>query len=551
MSTEIIFGVKYYHKKLDDGADLYATECGRSLITYLDPESFLKDREWFEDNHTKLLGTSHPYKIRTRSVNGRSINIVFKWNRMGQKVISEEEDGKDLSTAEFLSPFEEFALVMELRNSRFGELDKIVTQKPLAIYVPAERAELWQIERKDHKMKEIYKRHEREVKLDICREYAVIYKWLPGIDAAQAFSDGIISKDEMFKITAMAEEDLKRKGFTVRDRKAQHVIVLPDESKKKLLETKTGRVRYGLVDFELLERTPARDMMVRRLKRRNYLIRQKDRFKDDPDRKLPAHLKQVNILGVDYIHGRAKSTNGLLWVVGRDPELFDYFLPERWESTPRRQLSPVSRVYYTVTKDNIHLVWRVSMVGVVPDMDPFKKDEKKSIAYGYNSPFEEVSIALELSRGGIRTIYPRAIYMMGNRNVVSAAISDDSRYQSHATIRTPEGYQVLRPGHSYTIIWGYWNGPDERLATQDSDYLEGINALEAYREKMISESQYIALIKRKRERLLSIGIEDLNLKGTHILLSKDSQGNLVKDDEGFFEIRVCNFEMLKRIESSD
>ena len=52
---------------------------------------------------------------------------------------------------------------------------------------------------------------------------------------------------------------------------------------------------------------------------------------------------------------------------------------------------------------------------------------------------------------------------------------------------------------------------------------------------------------RKRERLGNIGIEDLNLRGTHILLSKDSGGRLVKDDDGLYETRVCNFELLRRI----
>ena len=51
---------------------------------------------------------------------------------------------------------------------------------------------------------------------------------------------------------------------------------------------------------------------------------------------MPAHLKAINLLGVDYIVGHAESTGGLLWVVGRDPDLFNYFLPERWRRTPNR-----------------------------------------------------------------------------------------------------------------------------------------------------------------------------------------------------------------------
>ncbi len=546
MSTETIFGVRYRHIQLAGGADLYVTELGEPLLEWIRPENFYTDKEWFNANHVKLPGTSSPYRIRTKSVSGQAAEVVFKWNRMGQKVIREEEGGDKLAGAEFNSPFEEFALVMELRASRFGAWDRIRTQNPLAIYVPLERAELWELERTDHRMQALTSRHQREVELDIYRGYAVIYQWLPGVDLAQARSDGVVSEEEMKRLSEMAEEDLRRVGFLVRDQKAQHVIVRPDTSGKRLQEAEDGRVIYGLVDFELMERTPERELMVRRLKRRDYLKRQKDRFHVDPSVPYPPHLRHVEILGVEYVFGRAESTKGLLWVVGLDPELFDYFLPERWEDTPRIRLSSHGR-YYTVTKDNIHLVWRVSRVGETPDMDPYRDDEKRILDYGYNSPFEEVSIALDLARSGIRTTYPRAIYMSGTTSEIASALSDDSRYGSHERYRTPDGEPVLQKDHAYTIIWGYWNGPDERLAARDSNYLEGINALQAYRAKLISEAQYLALIQRKRERLREIGIEDLNMRGTHILLSRDTSGVLVLDANGYPEMRVCNFELLKRV----
>lgn len=544
MDTRVVFGVNYLHLQLDSGADLYVSEYGEPVLNLIRPENFYTDRVWFASNHVKLPGSGNAYRVRTKEVSGQAMEVVLKWNRMGRKVI-QEEDGRTLDDAEFNSPFEEFALVMELRNSRFGQWDRIITQNPLAIYVPLERSELWQLERKDYKMTVLYSRHEREVELDIYRGYAVIYQWLPGIDLAQAHHEGIVSQDEMERLTSMAEEDMRRIGFIVRDQKAQHVIVKPDGG--GLQQTEYGRVVYGLVDFELLERMPERDLMVRRLKRHNYLKRQKDRFSVNPVVKYPPHLKHVNVFGVDYVFGRAESTKGLLWVVGLDPELFEYFLPERWEDTPRIRLSPHGRIYYTVTKDNIHLVWRVSRVGVIPDMDPFREDEKRSLDYGYNSPFEEIRISLDLASNGIRTIYPRAIYMVGNKSEIGSAFYDDSRYRSHEQYRTPDGEPILQREHSYTIVWGYWNGPDERLAAQDSDHLEGINALQAYRAKLISEEQYLSLIQRKKERLRQIGIEDLNLRGTHILLSRDSRGNLVTDESGYLETRVCNFELLKRI----
>ena len=81
---------------------------------------------------------------------------------------------------------------------------------------------------------------------------------------------------------------------------------------------------------------------------------------------MPAHLRATNVLGVDYIFGRAESTGGLLWVVGKDPDLFNYFLPERWRRTPKKNLSARNQIFRTRTKDNINLVWKVSRMGDSP-----------------------------------------------------------------------------------------------------------------------------------------------------------------------------------------
>jgi hypothetical protein len=185
-------------------------------------------------------------------------------------------------------------------------------------------------------------------------------------------------------------------------------------------------------------------------------------------------------------------------------------------------------------------------VGSLPDVDPFRENERRILKHGFNSPFEEISIALELTRKGIRTVYPRAIYMYGQRTSLSDSISDDRRYISHQKLLTPEGTPILLKNYSYLILWGYWNGPDDRLAYKDGDYLKGINALSAYRQGMLSERDYIDLLERKRGRLESLGIEDLNLHGTHILLSLDGSNKLVRDKDGLPDMRICNFELLRR-----
>lgn len=539
-----IFGVNYTHIKFDNDDDLYVTGYGLTFIENLKPENIILDQDWFRNNSIRLSGTSCLYKVRTKEVNGVKKEIVLKWNRMGQDVPNPEKN-EELMFAEFNSPFEEFALVKELRDAISQAESNIIIQKPLAIYVPGDTVEFWQTGRILTKMKQKMLYH-KDVDLDLNRSYAVIYEWIEGIDASEAFRQGLMEKDFVDKLLEQTEQKLKEKGFHVRDNKAHHIIVRPLK-KGGFRHTRSGDLLYGLVDFELLERTPDREERIRRQRRIDYLKRQRDRFRGRYRGRIPSHLKHVRILGVDYIYGHVESTKGRLWVVGKDPYLFDYFLPERWENSPRTRISAYSQMYYTVTKDNIHLVWKLSRVGLQPDMDPFKEDEKRILEYGYNSPFEEFALAIELSAKGFPTIYPRAIYMTGNKTEISGELFDNSRYESHKSFETPDGLPVLKKNRDYITIWGYWNGPDEKLAINDGDYYEGIDALRAYREGIIGKDEYIALLEIAKKRLLEVGVEDLNLRGNHILLSLNSKRRLIRDSEGIPEIRLCNFEFLRKL----
>jgi hypothetical protein len=541
--VENVFDVYYFHVQYGDGSDLYVTSYGIPFFKNLHPDRILTDREWFRKNAERLSGTSTTYRVRTKPVEGRSKEIVIKYNRMGQDVPGAEESN-ELTHAAFNSPFEEFSLVMELKGAGRAVASGVVTQKPLAIYVPAERHDPWRMGRKEHRMRDKIETH-GEIKLDMFRPYVVVYEWIKGIDAAHAFREGLIEEERMVALTRDAEQKMAHTGFVVRDQKPHHVIIRPRRGRDLALNRR-GEVLYGVVDYELLSRTPEREAYIKKVRRLHYLSKQKDRFVLQPGTALYPNLKGIAIFGVDYVYGRAESTDGALWTVGRDPGLFDYFLPERWEHTPRTKLSAHHEIYHTLTKDNIHLVWKVSKVGLLPDVDPFVEEERRILEYGFNSPFEEVSFALELSSRGIRTVYPRAIYMFGKKTAISENVFDRSRYLSHRPLRTPEGDPILRKDHSYIIIWGYWNGPDEKLAEKDGDYLEGISALSAYRNGILSRKEYIGLLRRKAERLALVGMEDLHLRGSHVLLSLNGRGELVRDEEQVPDMRICNFELLKR-----
>ncbi len=539
-----ILDVYYFHIKLDNQEDLYITKYGLPFIKNLLPVNFLTDDKWFENNSIRLEGTSCLYKVKTKKINEKQIDLVIKWNRMGQDIPDTNKDEKFMNE-EFNSPFEEFSMVMELRNTKYESEGKIITHKPLAIYVPSEKDELWKLGRSQYMMKKVIRRH-KEINIDMFRSYLVIYEWIKGIDCVNAYKEKKIKQEEMVNLTLNAESNMIKKGFRVTDRKPNHIIIR-FSNKNSIVKDKAGYPIYGMVDFELLHRTKERDEIIKKIKRQKYLKKQKERFNSNKIDIIP-NLKIVNIMGIDYVYGHAESTRGLLWVVGKDQELFDYFLPERWQSTKRIKLSPYSDIYYTVTKDNIHLVWRLSKIGITPDYDPYLKEERKIIEYGYNCPFEEVSIALELSNKNIRTIYPRAVYMSGKKTKISEEILDNSRFENYKNLYTPDNIPLLNKDHSYIIIWGYWNGPDEKLAQEDGNYLRGINALQAFKEGYINKKKYFELLSRKKKKLYDAGFEDLNLRGRHILLSLDDKNNVINDESGFPETRICNFELIKRLE---
>ncbi|MFH1479291.1 MAG: hypothetical protein ABIG92_05920 [Candidatus Omnitrophota bacterium] len=538
-----VLDVDYIHLRLEDKSDIYVTAYGLPFIENLKPKNFWTDELWFKNNSERLPGTSSVYKVRTKKVTGKHKDIVVKWNRMGQGIPGADEH-EELINANFNSPFEEFSLVSKLKDAMRNSSKKIVIQKPLAIYVPSELNELWQTGRTEYKMQSIIKSH-KEIELDMRRLYAVIYEWIEGIDAKEASDKGLLDEKHMRSLTIEADESIKKKGFIVRDSKPHHVIVKP-KNESQLVSNRDGDPLYALIDFELLEMTQKQDEILKKAKRIDYHKRQKDRFSIDIPKKFHPHLSHVNFFGVDYIFGHVESTNGRLWVVGKDPYLFDYFLPERWEKTNRMKISMFSESYYTVTEDNIHIVWEVSKVGLCPDKDPFKEDEKKILEHGYNSPFEEVKLAVKLNASKIiNTIYPRAIYMMGSKTRISDKFFDKNRYNSHKKYIAPDNIPILKKDHEYVIIWGYWNGPDEKLAARDGDYYEGINSLRAYREGVITEKEYISLLQVAKEKLAKVGVEDLNLRGDHLLISLDADKRLVRDTTGKPEIRICNFEFLK------
>jgi len=344
-----VLGVVYAHTQTSDGGDLYLTPCGLPYADLLQIENWY-EKSWFTLNRVRLTGTSSVFRVPTKVVNGQRLQLVVKNSRVGEDVPLDTHTLYEFLRAEFNSPWEEFALVMELREGAFGPQDvSIQTQQPLAIYVPPERTQMRHTGRSRDKMQRIVRRHPG-IDLDILRQYILVYQWIEGVDMVQAFREIRISQDELVRhLTAVnksAIERLRVKGFAVADMKPSHIIVEHSQLEEmrgladgcddggvtrqcEHLHSLMNRSNVSIVDYELLLRTPEHEQHDVSARRSSYLRDQCERFKAAP---LPPFLVQSEIMDVPYVHGYAESTGGLLWVVGRNANLFDYFLPERWRA---------------------------------------------------------------------------------------------------------------------------------------------------------------------------------------------------------------------------
>jgi hypothetical protein len=542
-----ILGVDYHQLKTPDGGDLFLTRYGLPVWEHLLPENWYA-RDWFETERKRLEGTSTVYRVPTRSVHSRVLPLVVKWSRVGEHIPMGTIAISQFIQAEFNSPFEEFALLMELRHGGYGPPGiRVRTQKPLAIYVPSERLQLWQTGRSESKIAAKVARHP-SVELDILRQYVVLYGWIKGLDLVQTADEWQLSGEERERFlahhTSMVIHELEAKGYHVIDMKPAHVIVRPLKS-RSLLRDAQGQMLYALVDYELLERTPAHETAVRQQHRQHYLQHVAHRFQVPSGKPVPAHLRAMRLLDVDYVVGSTESTGGRLWVVGKDPDLFNYFLPERWRRTPKTNLSTHSDVYYTCTKDNINLVWRVSRMGEVPSVPAPPAQLQAMADYGYNSPFEEVAFALTLNRLGMKTVYPRAIYMTGRPFPRVQKAEDLRRYQQLEHLRLAEGDPVVCLRHDYITIWGFWNGPDELLAIHDGEYYQSRDLRAGVALGIIKAAMAETLITMATHQLHACGFEHLDLRAEHLLLSLTPRGDLVRDAGEYPEIRLCNFELLR------
>ncbi|MBN1308159.1 MAG: hypothetical protein JXA18_09605 [Chitinispirillaceae bacterium] len=556
-----ILGVIYVHRKTPDGGDIYFTRFGLPFAKHLDLENWY-EKKWFREHRERLDGTSAVFRVPTRAVGETSLDLVVKNCRVGEDVPLETESLPEPIGAEFNSPWEEFALVMEMRDGVYGPRTiRINTQDPLAIYVPPEKMQLWQSGRSPVKINRILARHPG-IDIDILRQYKLIYGWIQGRNILEALTGIGMGGEELDRDLLMLNRkvtgDLERKGYVVADMKPVHIILGAAEvgAIDSVTEADGNEMRrlrhealcdfvnkgaYSIVDYELLVRTPPHEEQVRWRRRHAYLDDQRDRFKSTP---LPAHLSAVTVFAVPYIFGHVESTGGALWVVGNNGRLFDYFLPERWRTTHSWRLSPINEVFYTITKDQIHIVWKTSRVGELPRLETADPRPDLITVNGFNSPFEEFALAHYLNEKGIPTVYVRAIYMTGS--VKQEESVDSRRFDSHKGLRNPDRTATLRPDRNYITLRGYFNGSDRWVAEQSGGLCRPVDLAKALQTGIVNQAEQFRMIDRVKSGLRSVGCNGALLEPNDLLLAVAPDGSIVRDTTGRPEVRICNLELIIR-----
>ena len=253
-----ILGVKYFHTQTPDGGDLYFTEFGLPFARQLLPQNW-RDPEWFVAHRQKLRGTSTIYRTLTKPVDGKSLEIVVRYNRVGEELPVDTLTLEQFINADFNSPFEEIKVLMDLRASRRGTpRRRMPTKKPLAIFEPPDLLQLWQSGRLESKIAQKLARYPQAA-LDIRRQYILIYGWIEGYDAQQVADlwqlEGEPRMEFLKKTTAFVTDEMAEMGFRVLDMKPAHVI-LRLERDGTLKRRQDGKLLYALVDYELLEKIP-------------------------------------------------------------------------------------------------------------------------------------------------------------------------------------------------------------------------------------------------------------------------------------------------------
>jgi len=265
-----VYGVDYVELQDTTGGRLWVTRHGWPHGHRLDPAHWFLGDQYSRRGKRISDATGAVFRVPSIPWHKRPADLVVKFSRLARdlplEVSSQFPGGVPRHVADeatFNDPFQEFGLLRELRNGRYGPAGlRIRTKRPLAIYSPGRSYEPWQLGRSS----DAFRRHQRQlaedqrarsphhaVELLPDRQYVYLFEWVRGTDAAALVRAGTFSAHQAADLVVEVIRDLAAKGFRVLDMKPEHVI-LRQRADGRLL-ARHGRLVYALVDFELLQRT--------------------------------------------------------------------------------------------------------------------------------------------------------------------------------------------------------------------------------------------------------------------------------------------------------
>ncbi|WP_428388995.1 hypothetical protein [Mucisphaera sp.] len=262
------FGVDYLRFDEPDGGQLYVTRYGYRVLPDLKPDAWYHPKRYRTEGQKLAGGTGSVFRMPALGVTGKHFDMVVKFSRFAQKVplfiathILKTVQTDWVENARFNNPFEEFGSLVSLRRAQADQDGRrIRTGRALAIYTPGRRFPIWQLDRTRSR----FIRHENavdrdqakstqpgKIKLEIDRDYIVLYEWVKGDDAEDLYSQGIISEKTLLELSDRVQHELDAAGFYVLDNKPKHYILRRRHDGKTLLQ-RHGELVYTLIDFELL-----------------------------------------------------------------------------------------------------------------------------------------------------------------------------------------------------------------------------------------------------------------------------------------------------------
>lgn len=261
-----IYCQRWVHLHGETGDDLWVTPLGWLHLPQLAPEAWFAGARYVRAGRRLPHSTGTVYRV---PLAGLAAVVRFSRVALDPLLHGAEAVGitrQDADQAEFLGPFEEVAMVLELRQGWWGPPAlRIPAAWPLAVYSPAERYPAWRLGRSESRWQrqiaalaadQAFLPHDERTGMEPDRDYLTLHRWIDGEDAVHCLGQGQLAAGEVESELVRVAGELALKGFRVLDLKAHHLILRPGRD-GRLRRRRDGRLLHGLIDFELLERLPA------------------------------------------------------------------------------------------------------------------------------------------------------------------------------------------------------------------------------------------------------------------------------------------------------